>query len=303
MKRPKPAPLRERDITRQIAREYYKEFDQLIESDVIVVGAGPSGLICARDLAAMGFRTLIVEQALALGGGFWSGGYLMNKATICAPANEILEELGVPCKQVKDCEGMYIVDPPHATGALVAAAYKAGAKILNLTRVVDLILRREGLLEGVVVNNTTAETAGHDVVHVDPIGLESRIVVDATGHDAVVVNLLQGHVGVSIRGEGVGANRRGLSELLHSGTGGRGGLRHSPHGAGLWLHAAVGPLWSGADQEEVETRIKKGAVGLTSVLPERARSECARSMGAVEVNPTTPLEYQGYGYSGLPDSG
>ena len=114
----------------------------------------------------------------------------MNKATICAPANEILEELGVPCKQVKDCEGMYIVDPPHATGALVAAAYKAGAKILNLTRVVDLILRREGLLEGVVVNNTTAETAGHDVVHVDPIGLESRIVVDATGHDAVVVNLL-----------------------------------------------------------------------------------------------------------------
>ena len=73
-KPPRPAPLRERDITRHIAREYYKEFDQLIESDVIIVGAGPSGLICARDLAAMGFRTLIVEQSLALGGGFWSGG-------------------------------------------------------------------------------------------------------------------------------------------------------------------------------------------------------------------------------------
>jgi thiazole biosynthesis enzyme len=190
MERPKPAPLRERDVTRQIAREYYKEFDQLIESDVIVVGAGPSGLMCARDLATMGFRSLIVEQGLALGGGFWSGGYLMNKATICAPANEILEELGVPCKQIKDCEGMYIVDPPHATAALVAAAYRAGAKILNLTKVIDLILRKEGALEGVVVNNTTAEMAGHDVIHVDPIALESRIVVDATGHDAVVVNLL-----------------------------------------------------------------------------------------------------------------
>ncbi len=56
MNKPKPAPLRERDITRQIAREYYKEFDQLIESDVIIVGAGPSGLICAHDLADMGFR-------------------------------------------------------------------------------------------------------------------------------------------------------------------------------------------------------------------------------------------------------
>src|SRR3989449_10168523 len=168
MAKPKPAPLRERDITRQIAREYYKEFDQLIESDVIVVGAGPPGLMCARELAAMGFRTLIVEQALALGGGFWSGGYLMNKATICAPANEILEELGVPCKQGKECEGMYIVDPPHATGALVAAAYKAAAKSLNLTRVVELILRREGLLEGGVVNTRTAEAAGDSVARGGP---------------------------------------------------------------------------------------------------------------------------------------
>jgi thiamine thiazole synthase len=176
MGKPKPAPLRERDITRQIAREYYKEFDQLIESDVIIVGAGPSGLICAHDLAAMGFRTVIVEQSLALGGGFWSGGYL--------------EEIGVPCKKITECEGMYMVDPPHATGALIAAAYRGGAKIMNLTRVVDLILRRDGILEGVVVNSTTAEMAGHDIIHVDPIALESKIVVDATGHDAVVVELL-----------------------------------------------------------------------------------------------------------------
>jgi thiamine thiazole synthase len=190
MDKPKPVPLRERDITRQIAREYYREFDQLIESDVIIVGAGPSGLICARDLASMGFRTVLVEQGLALGGGFWSGGYLMNKATICAPAHEILEEMGVPCKQAKDCDGMYLVDPPHATAALIAGAYRAGAKVMNLTRVLDLILRRDGVLEGVVVNNTTAEMAGHDVIHVDPIALESRIVVDATGHDAVVVDLL-----------------------------------------------------------------------------------------------------------------
>ena len=189
MATPRPAPLRERDITRHIAREYYKEFDALIESDVIIVGAGPSGLICAHDLAKMGFRTLVVEQSLALGGGFWHGGYLMNKATICEPANEILEELGVPCKKIKECEGMYMVDPPHATGALVAAACRGGAKVLNLTRVVDLILRKDGILEGIVVNNTTAEMA-HDTVHVDPIALESKIVVDATGHDAIVVELL-----------------------------------------------------------------------------------------------------------------
>ena len=40
------APLRERDITRQIAREFYQEFDGLIESDAIVVGAGPHRRCC-----------------------------------------------------------------------------------------------------------------------------------------------------------------------------------------------------------------------------------------------------------------
>ena len=188
-----PTPLRERDVTRHIAREFYQEFDQLIECDVIVVGGGPSGLVCARDLAAQGVRTLLIEQGLALGGGFWSGGYLMNKAAVCEPAHDILERMGVPCKPVRECAGMRIVDPPHATACLIAAAYEAGVKVLNLTRVVDLVLRGEGALEGVVVNNTTVEMAGHNVIHVDPIALESKIVVDATGHDAVIVGLLNKH--------------------------------------------------------------------------------------------------------------
>src|SRR3989441_10414774 len=104
------APLRERDITRQIAREHFQEFDRLIESDVIVVGAGPSGLLCGRDLAAAGFKTLLIEQALHLGGGFWSGGDLMNKAANCAPADKNLGELKIPSKRVKGSEGKVILD-------------------------------------------------------------------------------------------------------------------------------------------------------------------------------------------------
>ena len=73
------AGLSEAAITRQIARSFYQQFDQLIESDVIIIGAGPSGLVCAAELARQGHNVVIVEQMAHLGGGFWSGGYLMTK--------------------------------------------------------------------------------------------------------------------------------------------------------------------------------------------------------------------------------
>lgn len=181
------ASTRERDITRAIAREHFRQFDDLVESDALIIGSGPSGLVCGRDLALAGFKVVIVEQMNHLGGGFWNGGYLMNKATIAAPAQTILEEIGVPCQEVGP--DMYLVDPPHAVAKLIGAAYDAGVKVLNFTKVVDLVYRADRL-EGVVVNWTPLEMLGHDVAHVDPIALESRVVVDATGHDAVAVQLL-----------------------------------------------------------------------------------------------------------------
>jgi len=182
-------PLREAEITRHIAREYFLEFEQVIESDVIIVGSGPSGMVCAKELARAGVKVVVVEQLNHLGGGFWNGGYLMNKATIAHPAQEILLKIGVPCKEV--AKGMYMVDPPHATAKIIGSAYDAGVKVLNMTKVVDLIIRGEDhRLEGVVVNWYPLEVMGHDAAHIDPIGLESKIVVDATGHDAITVQLL-----------------------------------------------------------------------------------------------------------------
>ncbi|MEO5656761.1 MAG: sulfide-dependent adenosine diphosphate thiazole synthase [Nitrospiria bacterium] len=181
------AATRERDITRAIAREHFRQFDAMIESDVLIIGSGPSGLVCARDLASAGHKVVIVEQMNHLGGGFWNGGYLMNKATIAAPAQTILEEVGVPCQEAGP--DMYLVDPPHATAKLIGAAYDAGVKVMNFTKVVDLVYRADRL-DGVVVNWTPLEMLGHDIAHVDPIALESKVVVDATGHDAVAVQLL-----------------------------------------------------------------------------------------------------------------
>ncbi len=183
------APLHEAEITRTIAREWYSTFDHIISSDVVIIGSGPSGLVCGTELAASGLNVVIIEQLNHLGGGFWNGGYLMNKAAIAHPAQEILEKIGVPCKKISD--EMSIVDPPHATGKLIAAAYEAGVTVLNMTRVVDLIIRGENNhLEGVVVNWYPLEVMNHDLAHVDPIALESKMVVDATGHDAIALQIL-----------------------------------------------------------------------------------------------------------------
>ncbi len=183
------APNYEKEITRAIAREFYQQFDSLVESDVIIIGSGPSGLVCGKELASLGVKVLLIEQTNHLGGGFWSGGYLMNKTTVAAPAHEILEKIGVPCKKIT--KDMYIVDAPHACSKLIGSAFDAGIKVLNLTVLRDLIIRGEkNVLEGVVVNYAPIYEMPKGTAHVDPIGLEGKIVVDATGHDAIAVQLL-----------------------------------------------------------------------------------------------------------------
>jgi thiamine thiazole synthase len=181
-------PAGEKEITRAIASEFFGALKEYAESDVIVVGAGPSGLMAARELALKGAKVLVIERNNYLGGGFWVGGYLFNPITIRAPAHEILRELGVPLKE--QSQGLYTASGPHACSKLIAAACDAGARFLNMTTIDDVILR-EKRVAGVVVNWTPVKALPREITCVDPVGLESRLVIDATGHDAEVTRLLE----------------------------------------------------------------------------------------------------------------
>ena len=81
----------EKEVTRAIVSQFARQFEEFVESDCVIIGAGPSGLIAGRDLAREGVKVFIIERNNYLGGGFWIGGYLMSKLTVRAPAQRELD--------------------------------------------------------------------------------------------------------------------------------------------------------------------------------------------------------------------
>lgn len=205
----------EKDVTKTIVSEFTKEFLEHIESDAIIVGGGPSGLVAAKKLGEAGKKTVVIESNNYLGGGFWIGGYLMNKLTVRAPAQRILDEIGAPYKQAQ--KGLYVADGPHACSKLVAACCDAGAKIINCTRFEDVVLKNDAV-SGAVINWNAVSALPRAITCVDPVAIESKIVIDATGHDAVVARKMQEHGKLSVMGCG-GMNVEESEDLLVEKTG------------------------------------------------------------------------------------
>ncbi len=194
------SPVGEKDITRAIVSTFAKQFEEYVESDCIIIGGGPSGLMAGRNLARAGKKVLIVERNNYLGGGFWIGGYLMNKVTVRHPAEKALDELGIPYQAVSS--GLFVADGPHACSKLIASACDSGVKFANMTVFDDLVLREDGRVCGAVINWTPISALPREITCVDPVAIESSIVIDATGHDAQVVRKLEERGLIKTRGFG-----------------------------------------------------------------------------------------------------
>jgi thiazole biosynthesis enzyme len=181
------ANVSEKEITRTIAAMFNETITEYTDSDVIIIGAGPAGLTAGRELGKMGIKTLIIEQNNYLGGGYWVGGYMMNPVTVRAPAQKIWDELGIPYRKIT--EGLYATWGPHACSKLIAAACDAGVRFLQLTKFDDLVLKNNRV-GGIVVNWMPVSALPRNITCVDPVALESKIVIDASGHDSVAVKRL-----------------------------------------------------------------------------------------------------------------
>ena len=177
--------LEEKTVTACIMRSFFEDFLRDLEVDVVIAGAGPSGVTAARYLAQAGVRTVVFEKNLHVGGGMWGGGMLFPRIVVQEGPNRLLEEVGVRLQEAED--GLYVADSVQAVACCTAAAIRAGARIWVGMSVEDLVIREDHRVCGVVLNWTAVEKAG---LHVDPLAVSCRLVIDATGHEAQVCRTL-----------------------------------------------------------------------------------------------------------------
>ncbi|MCM8779209.1 MAG: sulfide-dependent adenosine diphosphate thiazole synthase [Candidatus Omnitrophica bacterium] len=192
--------ISEEKITQAIVRDFSEEFIKNTQVDVLIAGGGPAGLMAGKKLAEAGIKVLIVEANNYLGGGFWIGGYLMNILTFRSPAEKLLDELGIPYREVE--KGLFTASGPYACAKLITSACEAGVKIVNMTKVDDVVIKQGNRVGGLVINWSPVSALPRAITCVDPVALESRVVIDATGHDAVVCEALNKRGLLKIKGFG-----------------------------------------------------------------------------------------------------
>ena len=186
-------------ISKAITESFMNDFMDAMEADVAIVGAGPSGMTAAYYLARDGVKTVLFERSLRVGGGMPGGGMMFNRIVVQDEGKKILDEFNI--RSWEYAPGYYLADSLESTAALCVEAIRAGARIFNLISVEDVMIRENNRITGLVLNWTATELAK---LHVDPLTMRAKVVIDATGHASEVCHIVVDKLKGKLRTEGGG---------------------------------------------------------------------------------------------------
>jgi len=186
-------------ISKAITESFVKDFLGAMEVDVAIGGAGPAGMTAAYYLAKTGVKTVIFERSLRPGGGMPGGGMMFNTIVVQEEAKGILDEFEIRTEEYE--KGYYIADAVEASSGLCFKAIQAGAKIFNLMSIEDVMIRENDRITGLVLNWSAVTLAK---LHVDPLTIRARVVIDATGHACEICHVVVNKCGGKLMTEGGG---------------------------------------------------------------------------------------------------
>ena len=183
-------------ISRAITESFMKDFQKAMDVEVAIAGAGPAGMTAAYYLAKDGIKTVIFERSLRPGGGMPGGGMMFNTIVVQEAARAILDEFDVRTREYET--GYYTADSVETSSAICLKAIQAGAKIFNLVSIEDVMIRENDRITGLVLNWSAVSLAK---LHVDPLSIRSKVVIDATGHASEICHIVVNKLGGKLRTE------------------------------------------------------------------------------------------------------
>ena len=172
-------------VSMGIIDSYFKKLKENLTVDVAIVGGGPSGMVAGYYLAKRGLKVALFERSLAPGGGMWGGAMMFNEIVVQQDAIHILDEFKIDYQHYED--NFYTLDSVHATSSLIYHATQAGVSMFNCITFEDVVFQNDKVA-GVVLNWAPVS---RERMHVDPLVVTAKAVLDGTGHDCYVARTLE----------------------------------------------------------------------------------------------------------------
>lgn len=122
----------------------------------------------------------------------WGGAMMFNQIVIQKEAMDIIREFGINYEPFAD--DLFTVDSIESTSSLLYHAVHAGATLFNCYSVEDVIFK-EQKVSGVVVNWTPVL---REHLHVDPLNVLAKYVIDGTGHDSEISKVVARKNGIRL---------------------------------------------------------------------------------------------------------